>query len=192
MKIDINKDFEEAFPNEVYSGFTLGQCMAAASGMVLAFGAAFLLWRFAGIPIVECTYLAIPLMVPVCAVGFFKYQGQSLTGIIREMMYSRRTEKLAYSAGEYRPGSGRVFTAGRVPGKDSGNREDRKKQKEKRKQHKEDLKKKREKQKEDQRENRKKQKENRKIEMMKAKKEKRNAKKKKRKEKKGGSDHGSL
>ena len=163
MKIDINKDFEEAFPNEVYSGFTLGQCMAAASGMLLAFGAAFLLWRFAGIPIVECTYLAIPLMVPVCAVGFFKYQSQSLTGIIREMLYSRRTEKIAYSAGEYRHGSGRVFTAGRVPEKDSGNREDRKKQKEKRR-----------------------------IEMMNAKKEKRNAKKKKRKEKKGGSDHGSL
>ena len=89
MKIDINKDFEEAFPNEVYSGFTLRHCMAAASG--------------------------------------------------------------------------RVFTAGRVPEKDSGNREDRKKQKEKRR-----------------------------IEMMNAKKEKRNAKKKKRKEKKGGSDHGSL
>ena len=74
LKIDINKDFVEAFPNEVYSGFTLRQCMAAASG--------------------------------------------------------------------------RVFTAGRVPEKDSGNRGGPKKQKEKRKQHKEDLKKKREKQKE--------------------------------------------
>ena len=78
MKIDINKDFEEAFPNEIYSGFTLGQCMAAVSGMILSFGAAFLLWRLAGIPIVECTYIAIPLMVPVCAIGFFRYQGQSL------------------------------------------------------------------------------------------------------------------
>ena len=185
MKIDINKDFEEAFPNEVYSGFTLGQCMAAASGMLLAFGAAFLLWRFAGIPIVECTYLAIPLMVPVCAVGFFKYQSQSLTGIIREMLYSRRTEKLAYSAGEYRHGSGRVFTAGRVPEKDSGDREDRKKQKENRKKHKKDRKKILEKQKADQKESRKKKKESRRIEKM-------NAKKKKRKEKKGGSDHGSL
>ena len=102
MKIDINKDFEEAFPNEVYSGFTLGQCMAAASGMALAFGTAFLMWRFLGIPIVECTYLAIPLMVPVCAIGFFKYQGQSLVGIIREILYSRKTDQLAYSAGEYR------------------------------------------------------------------------------------------
>jgi len=117
VKIDINKDFEEAFPNEVYSGFTLGQCVAAVSGMVLSFGAAFLLWRFLGIPIVECTYIAIPLMVPVCAIGFFKYQGQSLIGIIREFFYSRHTDKLAYSAGEYRRNTGRIFSAGRIPDK---------------------------------------------------------------------------
>ena len=117
MKIDINKDFEEAFPNEVYSGFTLGQCMAAVSGMVLSFGAAFMLWRLMGIPIVECTYIAIPLMVPVCAIGFFKYQGQSLIGIIREFFYSRHTEKLAYSAGEFRRNNGKIFSAGRIPEK---------------------------------------------------------------------------
>jgi hypothetical protein len=56
-------------------------------------------------------------MVPVCAIGFFKYQGQSLIGIIREILYSRRTEKLAYSAGEYRGQTARVFSAGRMPGK---------------------------------------------------------------------------
>ena len=115
MKIDINKDFEEAFPNEIYSGFTLGQCMAAVSGMILSFGAAFLLWRLAGIPIVECTYIAIPLMVPVCAIGFFRYQGQSLVGIIREFFYSRQTEKLAYGAGEYQRRSRKIFSAGRSP-----------------------------------------------------------------------------
>ena len=37
MKIDINKDFEEAFPNEIYSGFTLGQCLAAAIGLAMYF-----------------------------------------------------------------------------------------------------------------------------------------------------------
>ena len=115
MKIDINKDFEEAFPNEVYSGFTLGQCMAAVSGMILSFGAAFLLWRLAGIPIVECTYIATPLMVPVCAIGFFRYQGQSLVGIIREFFYSRQTEKLAYGAGEYQRRYRKIFSVGRSP-----------------------------------------------------------------------------
>ncbi|GEM_PF-1217523 len=134
MKIDINKDFEEAFPNEVYSGFTLGQCMAAVSGMVLSFGAAFMLWRLMGIPIVECTYIAIPLMVPVCAIGFFKYQGQSLIGIIREFFYSRHTEKLAYSAGEYRRNTRRIFSADRIPekGQEKNRKRERKRQRENR------------------------------------------------------------
>ena len=109
LKIDINKDFEEAFPNGIYSGFTLGQCLAAVIGLAMAAGAAFLLWKYAKIPIVECTYLTIPLMVPACAVGFFRYQGQTLTGIIREILFSRKTRKLSYSAGEYTPGK-RIFT----------------------------------------------------------------------------------
>ena len=109
MKIDINKDFEEASPNEIYSGFTLGQCLAAAIGLAMAAGAAFLLWRFAKIPIVECTYMTIPLMVPACAVGFFRYQGQGLISIIREILFYRKTLRLSYAAGEY-AGNRRIFS----------------------------------------------------------------------------------
>ena len=109
MKIDINKDFEEAFPNEIYSGFTLGQCLAAAIGLAMAAGAAFLLWKFAKIPIVECTYMTIPLMVPACAVGFFRYQGQGLISIIREILFYRKTLRLSYAAGEY-AGNRRIFS----------------------------------------------------------------------------------
>ena len=109
MKIDINKDFEESFPNEIYSGFTLGQCLAAAIGFAMAAGAAFLLWKYANIPIVECTYLAIPLMIPACAIGFFRYQGQNLLGIIREFFFARKTKRLSYAAGEY-AGNRRIFT----------------------------------------------------------------------------------
>ena len=112
MKIDINKDFEESFPNEVYSGFTLGQCLAAAIGLAMAAGAAFLLWKLANIPIVECTYLAIPLMVPACAIGFFRYQGQSQFVIIREILFDRKTRRLSYAAGEY-AGNTQVFSVNR-------------------------------------------------------------------------------
>ena len=109
MKIDINKDFEEAFPNEIYSGFTLGQCLAAVIGLAMAAGAAFLLWKFAKIPIVECTYMTIPLMVPACAIGFFRYQGQSLAGIIREILFAGKTQRLSYAAGEY-AGNRQIFS----------------------------------------------------------------------------------
>ena len=127
MKIDINKDFEESFPNEIYSGFTLGQCLAAVIGLAMAAGTAFLLWKYANIPIVECTYLAIPLMVPACAIGFFRYQGQSLPGIIREFLFFRKTQRLSYAAGEY-AGSRRMFSMKRPEKKqDGGNKKLRKK-----------------------------------------------------------------
>ena len=133
MKIDINKDFEEAFPNEIYSGFTLGQCLAAAIGLAMAAGAAFLLWRFAKIPIVECTYMTTPLMVPACAVGFFRYQGQSLFGIIREILFARKTQRLSYAAGEY-AGNRRIFSMKRqIKRPDGGKKRPRKKKDQKKK-----------------------------------------------------------
>ena len=127
MKIDINKDFEESFPNEIYSGFTLGQCLAAAIGLAMAAGAAFLLWKYMGIPIVECTYLTIPLMIPACAIGFFRYQGQNLLGIIREFLFARKTRRLSYAAGEY-AGNRRIFTMKRqIKRPDGGKKRPRKK-----------------------------------------------------------------
>ena len=108
LKIDINKDFEEAFPNELYSGFTLGQCLAAVIGLAMAASAAFLLWKYAEIPIVDSTYITIPLMVPACAVGFYRYQGQSLYVIIREFLFFRKTQRLSYASGEY-TGNHRIF-----------------------------------------------------------------------------------
>ena len=142
MKIDINKDFEESFPNEVYSGFTLGQCLAAAAGLFMAAGAAFLLWKFAGIPIVECTYMTIPLMVPACAIGFFRYQGQSLAGIIREILYAGKTKRLSYAAGEYGE-SRRIFSMKRQVRRPDGGKKRPKKKKDPGKKDRKDRKKKR-------------------------------------------------
>ena len=113
MKITMNKDFEESFPNEFYSGFTFRQCICAALGLLYSIGVAWLLWSFLKLPLVECTYIAIPLMIPFCALGFFKYQNQSLKGIISEMNYSQKTRKLLYEAGEYKPGKERVFSTRR-------------------------------------------------------------------------------
>ena len=69
MKININEDFNEAFPDEAFAGFTLKQCLVGGGAFALAVAAALLLWRFAGIGIVECTYIAVPAMFPVCALG---------------------------------------------------------------------------------------------------------------------------
>ena len=110
MKITINKDFEETFPNEFYSGFTLGQCLAAAVGLLFSIGTAWLMYKNLGISLVECTYIAIPIMIPFCALGFFKYQRQSLKGIISEIDYSRKTKRLLYVAGEQKQKNKRIFS----------------------------------------------------------------------------------
>ena len=38
MKIDINKDFEKAFPDDLWKGFTLKQIITFAIGIIMAAG----------------------------------------------------------------------------------------------------------------------------------------------------------
>ena len=109
MKININEDFNEAFPDEAFAGFTLKQCLAGGGAFALAVAAALLLWRFAGIGIVECTYIAVPAMFPVCALGLGRYQGQGIPQIIKERDYCRKTRRLLYEAGEKPEGKERTF-----------------------------------------------------------------------------------
>ena len=109
MKININEDFNEAFPDEAFAGFTLKQCLAGGGAFALAVAAALLLWRFAGIGILECTYIAVPAMFPVCALGLGRYQGQGIPQIIKEWDYCRKTKRLLYEAGEKPEGKERTF-----------------------------------------------------------------------------------
>ena len=109
MKININEDFNEAFPDEAFAGFTLKQCLVGGGAFALAVAAALLLWRFAGIGIVECTYIAVPAMFPVCALGLGRYQGQGILQIIKEWDYCRKTRRLLYEAGEKQEGKERTF-----------------------------------------------------------------------------------
>ena len=109
MKININEDFNEAFPDEAFAGFTLRQCLVGGGAFALAVAAALLLWHFAGIGIVECTYIAVPAMFPVCALGLGRYQGQGIPQIIKEWDYCRKTKRLLYEAGEKPEGKERTF-----------------------------------------------------------------------------------
>lgn len=109
MKININEDFNEAFPDEAFAGFTLKQCLVGGGAFALAVAAALLLWRFAGIGIVECTYIAVPAMFPVCALGLGRYQGQGIPQILKERDYCRKTKRLLYEAGEKPEGKERTF-----------------------------------------------------------------------------------
>ena len=124
MKININEDFNEAFPDEAFAGFTLKQCLVGGGAFALAVAAALLLWRFAGIGIVECTYIAVPAMFPVCALGLGRYQGQGIPQIIKEWDYCRKSKRLLYEAGEKPEGKERTFHMKKEPGKKGERREE--------------------------------------------------------------------
>ena len=109
MKININKDFEQAFPNEAFGGFTLKQCLTAAAGLLAAGITGLFLWRVTGIGIVECTYAGIPVMIPICILGFYKYQDQTPWEILKEMRYMQGTKLLLHEAEEYGQECQRTF-----------------------------------------------------------------------------------
>ena len=46
MKIDINKDFEKAFPDDLWKGFTLKQIITFSVGLIMAAGTIIALWVF--------------------------------------------------------------------------------------------------------------------------------------------------
>lgn len=108
MKIDINKDFEEKYKN-TYKGFTGGEAVTAAIALVFAGAAAWAAWHFLKIPINVSIYLGIPVMIPVLLLGFYKYQGTGMAGLIKDLLYFLRTRELSYEAGEYQEPA-RVFT----------------------------------------------------------------------------------
>lgn len=122
MKIDINDDFDSAFQNEIFAGFTLKQCIAAGVGLLAGFGSAAALWYYTGLPIVQCTYIVVPVMVPFCVIGFFTYQGKSPVKLLKEMWFVHRTECISYQAAEQPENIGRVFIMRRrdIPKKKRG------------------------------------------------------------------------
>lgn len=63
MKIDINKDFEKAFPDDLWKGFTLKQIITFSVGLIMAAGTIIALWVFFKISPVTGSYIAIPVML---------------------------------------------------------------------------------------------------------------------------------
>lgn len=109
MKIDLNRDFEDAFPSEAYGGFTMKQCMVAVAGFLCALGVALVVWRLTGLGIVECSYIGIPVMIPICAAGFYAYQGQTPVQMASEMWHVRNAGHLIYAAQEMDGREERIF-----------------------------------------------------------------------------------
>ena len=109
MKIDINKDLEKAFPDDLWKGFTLKQIITFSVGLIMAAGTIIALWVFLKISPVTGSYIAIPVMLPICFIGIYEYQNHSLWAMYKEMRFYRATKKLTYGA-EEAPKTRTIFT----------------------------------------------------------------------------------
>ncbi len=117
MKIDINKDFEEAYQHSFWRGLTGKESLMGAIALAAGAGAAFLAWKMTGLPANVCAYFGVPAMLPIVVLGVFKYQGSGAWGLAKDMLYMLRTRKLAYEPGEYGGSKGRAFFMERKGGK---------------------------------------------------------------------------
>lgn len=103
MKIDINKDFEKAFPDDLWKGFTLKQIITFSVGLIMAAGTIIALWVFLKISPVTGSYIAIPVMLPICFIGIYEYpcgrctKRCGFTGQLKNLLMGRK--KLRRQAG---------------------------------------------------------------------------------------------
>lgn len=100
MVIKINKDPEVEYKNEFMLGYTLKEviCMGFAIGIVVC--ATVVAYIFFGLsPMIGC-YIGIPFAFPVIFLGFAKPGGMTVTELIREIRFERKTKCLTYDADE--------------------------------------------------------------------------------------------
>lgn len=100
MNININKDFIKEYKDDFMRGFSLKECACIVTAFTFAAGAVFAIWKLTDLQIHICVYIAVPLMVPILAIGFYQYQGMSILQLLKEMYYSRKTSCLTFEAEE--------------------------------------------------------------------------------------------
>lgn len=100
MNININKDFVKEYKDDFMRGFSLKESVCIASAFTFAAGVVFAIWKLTDLDPQICVYIAVPLMVPILAIGFYQYQGMSILELLREMYYSRKTSCLTFEAEE--------------------------------------------------------------------------------------------
>lgn len=110
MKIDLNKDFEEQYKNELWKGFTAKELGYGAVALLVAAAIALTVWKTTGLAINLCIYAGIPFMVPIIYLAMVKHQGQTWIEHFKNMWFYLQTKKLPYEMEERNLSSHKVFT----------------------------------------------------------------------------------
>lgn len=94
MKLDLNKDFEKAYPQTYWKGMDMEELVTIGLFLPVVLGVAGLLWYYQKIPLQIGVYLGIFAGLPVAFLGLFKYQGMSVWQLYKEWSYCQKTRKL--------------------------------------------------------------------------------------------------
>lgn len=100
MIININKDFEKAYKDDAWRGFSLKEVICILIALMFLSGVIFLLWKIIKLPPDIAVYIGMPFTIPILAVGFFKYKEMSPMELIVAMRYEWKTRLLCYDADE--------------------------------------------------------------------------------------------
>lgn len=100
MNININKDFAEAYRDELARGLTLREWVALGSAGIVGVGQILALHHFFGVNLIFGVYLAVPLCFGVLMLGIRRTQGLTMLQLWREKQYTRATRLLCYEAEE--------------------------------------------------------------------------------------------
>ena len=103
MNIPINKDFETAYKENAWKGYSRGELKYGALGLAVALISGGLLIGVLKVHYQTGIYLSVFCMAPVVAAGFWKSKnGLSLTDYYKAVKYREKTQRLVYKAREYR------------------------------------------------------------------------------------------
>lgn len=94
MKLDLNKDFEKAYPQTYWKGMSMEELVTIGLFLPVVLGVAGFLWYYQKIPLQIGVYLGIFAGLPVAFLGLFKYQGMSVWQLYKEWSYCQKTGKL--------------------------------------------------------------------------------------------------
>lgn len=109
MRININRDIEEAYKDQFMKGFTMRECGYIALALILALVVGYILYHFLSVPLSVSAYIALPFLAPPLLIGFVKIQGLTLIEYLKEILYERKIKELYYDADEY-SGNKKIFS----------------------------------------------------------------------------------
>lgn len=110
MKIDLNKDFEEQYKNELWKGFTARELIYGMGALLVAGVVAFTVWKGTGLAINICIYAGIPFMAPIIYLAMVKHQGHTWLEALKNVLFYLQTRELPCEMGEKDFSSNRIFS----------------------------------------------------------------------------------